>query len=493
MAAPSNRKVRIMLGALVLAELVSAAEAGMIYGALPALLKAFQNPVVIGWMLTAVLLVQAVAAALCGRAGDIFGRKGTLLFVLGMACMGSLLSIFWPTAEGVIAGRAIQGLSGAILPLCHGLVRENFPKERVEFGVGVIAASAVVLGGALGGLGGAVIANSLGWQYIFYFTSAASLVAIVAIAFGLPASARAPRREPIKVFSGIAFAPATAGLLFAITRAKEWGWQDQRVLSLLAISLVVLVWWVCHQMRQKNPLIDVRLLANPQIAMANVVLALMAIGSFNAFQLVFMYLPQPLWTGAGLGTAALTPGILVAIAMSLAFVAGPLAGRMARARGPSSPLLAGSFLLLAAWSIPTVYHGNIAAFCVILCLHSFGTVMCYSAVPMVIIAASPPERTSEANGLSVIVRSTSHAIGSQLIALLLASSTVSIPGAVKAVKYPMESAYQLAFVFVAATCLVKLAVAWALWQRTRPAPVDMHGRHKRSASIITKNGDANAA
>lgn len=473
---------RVMLGALVVAELVSAAEAGMIYGALPSLLKAFHSPVVIGWMLTAFLLVQAVAAALCGRAGDIFGRKETLLVVLGMACAGSLLSIFWPTAEGVIAGRAIQGLSGAILPLCHGLVREHFPKERVEFGVGVIAASAVVLGGALGGLGGAAIANTLGWQYIFYFTSAASLLAIGAIAFALPSSQRAPRGEPIGVVSGIAFAPATAAILFAITKAKEWGWLDGRILAMLLGSLLVLAWWIRNQMRQKNPLIDVRLLANPRIALANAALALMALGGFNAFQLIFMYLPQPLSTGAGMGTSAITPGILVAIAMMLAFVAGPLAGRMARAKGPAWPLLVGAALLLAAWVIPTVFRANLPVIFVILCLHSFGTVMSYSAVPMVIIAASPPERTSEAIGLTVISRATAHAIGSQLVALLLASSTSSAPGATSAVKYPTEDAYQLAFVFVAVTCLIGLCVSLALWHRRRPLTSPAPAGLERAAS-----------
>ena len=82
----------------------------------------------VGWIVTAFLLVAAASASLCSRLGDMFGRRRMLLGVLVVAGVGSLVSALATGVVGVILGRAIQGVSGAVLPLCFGLVRENLPR-----------------------------------------------------------------------------------------------------------------------------------------------------------------------------------------------------------------------------------------------------------------------------------------------------------------------------------------------------------------------------
>ena len=139
----------------------------MIFAALRTFNAEFGNPVMVGWIVTAFLLAAAASASVCSRFGDMFGRRRMLLGVLAVAGTGSLVSALATSIGGVIAGRAIQGVAGAVLPLCFGLVREKLPAARAPFGIGVVSAAAFVSGGAAIFLGGVLI-DHLSWHAIFY-------------------------------------------------------------------------------------------------------------------------------------------------------------------------------------------------------------------------------------------------------------------------------------------------------------------------------------
>ena len=137
-----------LLTLLVIAELAASLETTMVFAALPAALREFGRPEV-SWLATGYLLVAGGSAALCGRLGDIFGRRRVLLAVLGFAVLGSLLAALSEELIWIIVGRAIQGLAGAALPLGDGIVREFFPPARLALGIGILTAAAS-LGAAFG-------------------------------------------------------------------------------------------------------------------------------------------------------------------------------------------------------------------------------------------------------------------------------------------------------------------------------------------------------
>src|SRR5690606_12911269 len=110
MQGPAIRTWPILI-ALVFAEITSAFEVSMIFAAMPRFVSVFGDPLKAGWILTGCLLVSAVAAALCARLGDLYGRRKVLLIVLVACAVGSLVSAFSTTLGGVVAGTAIQGLS----------------------------------------------------------------------------------------------------------------------------------------------------------------------------------------------------------------------------------------------------------------------------------------------------------------------------------------------------------------------------------------------
>src|SRR5690606_23751207 len=123
-----KRSAGAIITILVLVEIISAFETSMVFAAIPTIIRDFNSDAgTVGWAVTAFLLVAAAAAAVCGRIGDMYGRERVLIVLLAAATVGSLVSALGDSIGAIIVGRAIQGVAGAILPLCIGLAREHLP------------------------------------------------------------------------------------------------------------------------------------------------------------------------------------------------------------------------------------------------------------------------------------------------------------------------------------------------------------------------------
>ena len=84
---------------------------------------------------------------------------------------GSAVSALGSTLLIVVAGRVIQGAGGGIFPLCFGIVRDEFPRERVRSSIGLISAT-VGIGGGLGLIVGGLIIDHASYHWIFWLGAA---------------------------------------------------------------------------------------------------------------------------------------------------------------------------------------------------------------------------------------------------------------------------------------------------------------------------------
>src|SRR3989440_13057578 len=92
------------------------------------------SPSGIAWMVTAYLLVASIATPIFGRLGDMFGKQRLLAISLALFAVGSLVCAFSDALGPMIIGRGLQGLGGGVFPLCFGVVRDEFPKNKVPTG-----------------------------------------------------------------------------------------------------------------------------------------------------------------------------------------------------------------------------------------------------------------------------------------------------------------------------------------------------------------------
>jgi len=455
----STPPVWLLMTALVVAEITSTFEVSMAFAALPTLIREFGDPIGVSWTITVFFIVSAGTAALFARLGDLYGRRRVLMIVLFIAGLGSLISGLSTSLGGLITGRTLQGVSGAVLPLCLGLMRENLDPKTLTFNIGIMGGVVGVSAG-LAFLVAGYILDQFDWQTMFFFSTLIALSGMLALWLVVPASRPMKASGRLDIMGGVLFAPAIAGILLALNAAKS-GWLHWNSGGLLLACLALLAIWIHHELRHANPLIDVRLFADRRILLANIIFAAIALGPMVNPQVVLVLAQQPLWTGIGLGLGATAAGLLKQPVTIMGLFAGPLGGRIAARHGARAAMLLGAASLVIAWTLPLLAMNSLAVLLTAVSLHSFGIVILYGSVSNQIVEAAPPSRTSEATGLAQVTRATFSAAGSQVVAALMATSLVS-DTTQDTRSHPSEEAYMLAFAFLVLTSAIAFIAAWLL-------------------------------
>ena len=131
------------LAALAGAMLLSSLGVSIATVALPALARDFSAPVsAVRWVVLAYLVSATLTIVLAGRIGDLFGHRRVLIAGLVVFAAASVLCAAAPTLAILIAGRAAQGMAGAILmALPVSLVRETVPTERTGSAISSVIAA----------------------------------------------------------------------------------------------------------------------------------------------------------------------------------------------------------------------------------------------------------------------------------------------------------------------------------------------------------------
>ncbi|ALJ12897.1 MFS transporter [Sphingopyxis macrogoltabida] len=459
-----RRNLPLIIGALWIAEVTGSFETAMILAALKKLIEDFGNPAMVGWLITGYLIVGAAIAAIVGRLGDLFGRRQVLVVVLIIGAVGSLISALSTNFPVLLAGRLMQGVTGAILPLCIGLVHENAGKERAPMAIGLMISGASI-GTAAGLVVGGMIVDNFSWHGVFF--ASAGLCAVSALAIGglLPRSPRQPASEPVDWLSGLAFAPGVALVLVYFSMGNDWGWASPLPLAALAIGVLLTLWWWRASLASPNPLIAVRSFSDRTIAIGSAVTALVAMSTLQITVFFSLMMQAPLWTLAGLGFTATLAGIAKLPSNLSSVFASPLGGWLAARGGGRFALIAGGGVTVAGWLLWFVMDVDsfpkvVAQLIVI----SFGTTMLFSVAPTIIAQASPPERISEISGLLTVIRQLFMGIGAQMVTTLLAADIVRRGSET----YPSPFAYDFTVAVIAALCTAAVLTALALPRQHPP-------------------------
>jgi len=455
-----ERKHWTILLVLMSVEVVASLESGMVIAGIPRWVQIHGDAVQVGWLLSSYLIVQAAAAVLGGRLGDMFGRRRVALIALAMCVFGSLISGLAPTLSLMIVGRAIQGAAGCLQPLLYGLVREHLPENRMRFAISMIVATAsgaaavgMVLGGAL--------TDRFGPQTIFVAMAFTATLAWILAFTMLPRGSVPPRPERIDVLGGVLFVPGMIVLLMGVSALESGGIARQTALQ-IGIGLAILAGWAIYEARQSQPMVNVRLLGKRDIALAMTAMALSSLGLMQMSLVISMLLQQPEWSGIGLGNSATLVGALNFPPLIAGMIGSLVVGRVADRYGPRLPMIVGALIGIVAELLLMFWHDSTHVLVAILVLTSLGAVIVYTAVPMVVVAVAPPDRTSESTGFIGVTRGLFRAIGTQVVGLLLMSSTISIPGNKP---LPDENAYILVFAFAAALTFGTLLAALGISRR----------------------------
>ena len=140
----------------------------MLIPAIPDLIRDFHvSYSMSSWILTSYLIAGAVMTPIAGKLSDIYGRKKILLIIMVIYALGVSMAGFASDIYFMIFARAVQGIGMSMFPIAFGMIRDQFPREKISIGQGVITsmfASGAVLGLTVGG----IIVQDYGWHNTFF-------------------------------------------------------------------------------------------------------------------------------------------------------------------------------------------------------------------------------------------------------------------------------------------------------------------------------------
>ncbi|MET1084818.1 MAG: MFS transporter, partial [Burkholderiales bacterium] len=220
------------------------------------------------WALTATVLVGAVASPLTGRLAD--GPHRTTVIVTCLACvvLGGVVAALADSVATLVAGRAMQGMGLAVMPLTMAAARAHLPESRsprVIAALSVAGAAGVGLGYPITGL----VAERFDVAGAFWFGALLSAVAF-ALAFLLPRPERATSVARPDLAGAALIGAAVVMILLGLEKAPDWGWLAQRTLAFESVGVALVGTWIWHELRVPNPLVDLRLLRHRAVMTANV-------------------------------------------------------------------------------------------------------------------------------------------------------------------------------------------------------------------------------
>jgi EmrB/QacA subfamily drug resistance transporter len=413
----------------------------------------------VAWIFTTYLLAASVATPIAGRLGDMYGKKRMLVVVLGALALGTLVAALATTLWVLIVARAIQGLGGALFPLAFGIVRDQFPRERVAGGIALISGLLGIGAGAGIVLAGPILTH-LGYHWLFWIPLIALVPTIAATVLIVPeSSVRA--RGSVDVVGALLLSAWLVLLLLAVSEAPQWGWLSPRTLGMLAASAVTAVVWVVLERRTPHALVDMRMMARRGVWTANVAAILLGVGMYGSFVLIPQLVQTPASTGYGLGGSVTQSGYYLLPSSLVMLIAAPIAGRLAGRMGSKPPLVIGCAISVAAYAVLALEHSEPWGLYLSSVLIGVGVGFAFASLANLVVEAVEPSQTGVATGMNAVMRTVGGAVGSQVAASILAASLL-------ASGYPEEQGYTISFALMAVALLGAMAAAIAAPGRRRP-------------------------
>jgi EmrB/QacA subfamily drug resistance transporter len=372
------------------------------------------------WVINAYALVFGMAIVSGGRIADMFGRRrvffiGSVLFA-GFSAVGA----FAPDLGFLIGARVGMGVGGALMwPAILGMTFAALPESKAGLAGGIILGVAGI-GNAVGPLVGGVLTEALSWRWIFVLN-----VPIAAIAMLVTwRKVHQPQELAEERIDYAGMATLSAGLvllLLALDQAVDWGWGDARVVTMLALSVVMIVSFALIERRAGDrALVPPDVMATKRFRAACLVVLLLSAVFFSAV----LYVPQLFEKVLDYSTVEAGLGMLPLLASFaiVSFIAGPLYNKvgMRVVVGAGTGCIALGTVLLALLVGPGAGYLDVAPG---LLAVGVGCGLFYPSVTTTAVTALDAARSSLAGGIVYMFQIAGGAVGLGITTAIFTSSS----------------------------------------------------------------------
>jgi EmrB/QacA subfamily drug resistance transporter len=423
----------------------------------------------LAWVVNAYLIAFGGLLLLCGRLGDLIGRRRMFLYGLGVFTVASLACGLAQNQEMLIAARFIQGVGGAMASaVILGMIVTMFPEPKEQakaIGVYSFVASA---GASIGLLAGGVLTQGINWHWIF----------IVNIPIGIVTAAIAVRLIANDRGIGIGYGADALGAVlvtvalmlgvYTIVEAADVGWGSGQTLGLGALAIALLGAFVARQATAANPLMPLRMFRSRNIVGANAIQFLMVGGLFGLFVLGALYMQGVL------GYDAIETGLaFLPVSVGIGLLSVMLAPRLTLRFGPRAVLIPSLALLMigiALFSRVPVDGDYVSDMLPTMVLFGIGAGMSFPALMTLAMSGASPRDAGLASGMVNTTLQVGGALGLAVLATLATSRTDDLRADGEPAAVALTEGYQLAFSVGAALLAAAIVLALFVLQKPTPQP-----------------------
>lgn len=268
----SSAPGRWVLTATVLGSAVTAIDSTVVGIALPAIGRNFAMPVSsLQWVVTAYLVSLAGLLLVGGALGDRYGRRR--VFVIGVVwfALSSLVCAIAPDAGVLIAGRALQGVGGALLtPGSLAILQASFARDDRARAIGAWSG----LGGvatAIGPFAGGFLISAVSWRLIFLINLPLAVVVVLLATRHVPETRDQGAAGPVDVLGATLVTIGLVGLAGGLIEAPNYGWSSPVVLGMLVAAAAAFVAFLGAEGRERYPMLPLTIFRSMQFSATNAV------------------------------------------------------------------------------------------------------------------------------------------------------------------------------------------------------------------------------
>lgn len=412
----------LLLVAAGLSALMSSMQGSALNAILPFVARSLQVDLpTIQWVVLVYLIVSTCLLLAFGRLGDMIGQRW--LFLAGFAVFlgGSILSALAPSVLWLISTRIVQAVGGGMITSSSApLITKGLPPTHR--GRGLSAQIVMVYCGLTAGPGvGGILADTLGWRWVFLVNIPVGLLAVAITLVAIPKDESAPSKQPFDMAGALTFTAGLVSLFLLIGGAKGGQWLIGGKVILPAVVLFSTGAFVVLELRRQEPMLDLRLFKSRFFSAATTSAMIHYTGYSTVIFLVPFYLVN------GMGYSATNAGALITAMPMTMMIFAPFSGWLSDKFGPSIPASLGMALLSGGIFLVSRLGSAPSANDIVprLMLAGMGLGLFSSANGSAIMGSVPMHRQGVASG----VVSTARQLGMML--------GVAIATAVFSARYPL--------------------------------------------------------
>src|SRR4051812_15462226 len=270
----TSKRPALALTAACLSQLMVILDISVVNVALPHIDGALGfTPSSLPWVVSAYTLALGGLLLLGGRLADVLGLRRTMLGALALFGAVSLLAGLAQSPGQLIAARAAQGATAAVLsPVTLTVILVTFPEGPARRRAVAIWGLVATAGGASGVLLSGLLTQYLDWRWVF-FVNVPLVLAAVALAHATVRDARALQRVRLDFVGAVLATASTTLLAYGCVTAGEHGWGDVVTLATLAGAALTGVAFVGWELRTDVPLVRLSVLRSRSVSVAAIIIA----------------------------------------------------------------------------------------------------------------------------------------------------------------------------------------------------------------------------